>query len=454
MINLPIDFLNRMEKLLKNDYDKFLLSYDQNKFAALRVNTLKLSVDEFIKLTNFDIEKVEWVEEGFYYNMAQSPGKHPYHFAGLYYIQEPSAMSVAKVLDAQPGERVLDLCAAPGGKSTQIACGMKGQGLLVSNEIVSSRATILAENMERFGVKNAIITNESPERLSKHFNEYFDKILVDAPCSGEGMFRKDPKACSEWSLQGTLSCAKRQIGILEEAASMLKPGGILVYSTCTFAPEENEGAVEEFLEQHPEFELLSIPNLHDMDHGRPEWVNGREDLTKSMRIWPHLQKGEGHFVARLQKNGDLVSIEREERLEKSKLNIEPYLQFQQEFITWECNGSFIQFGEQLYSMPVYDLELKGLKVIRPGLHLGALKKNRFEPSHTLAMALSQEQFRNSVNFTADQQEVTKYLRGETIDVDIKNGWAAFLVDEYPLGWGKVVDGVMKNHFPRGLRVKF
>ncbi|MDK2810692.1 MAG: hypothetical protein PWR27_1401 [Petroclostridium sp.] len=449
---LPKEFLNKMKKLLREEFDEFVKAYDKDKYSALRVNTLKISVEDFKKIFPFTLEKIPWIDEGYYYSQEESPGKHPYHSAGLYYIQEPSAMSVAKVVDAQPGEIILDLCAAPGGKSTQIACDLKGKGLLVSNEIISSRAAILAENMERFGVRNAVITNESPDRLSKYFYEFFDKILVDAPCSGEGMFRKEPKACIEWSSNSVISCAKRQLSILIEAEKMLKPGGKLIYSTCTFSPEENEGVIEQFLQLYNNFEICSIPKMDYLDDGCPEWVNGREELKKCRRIWPHRQKGEGHFIALLEKQGTALNNKLISQRKRDDKKIQLYFEFEKENLKFHFEGNFTLFGDNLYVIPGGIFDLKGVKIVRPGLHLGTIKKNRFEPSHSLAMTLNKDVFIRKINYSADSQEIINYLKGETLNVLSPNGWTAVLVDGFPLGWGKVAHEVLKNHYPKGLRI--
>jgi len=454
VIHLPEDFKQKMKMLMQDEYDAFIRSYDCPKYSALRVNTLKVSIDEFKKLSPFKLEPIEWVEEGFYFDTEDFPGKHAFHFAGLFYIQEPSAMAVARVLDAQPGEKILDLCAAPGGKSTQIACAMQGEGLLVSNEIIPSRAAILAENMERFGVKNAVIVNESPDRLAGVLAGFFDKILVDAPCSGEGMFRKEPAACSEWSEEAPLACSKRQLKILNEAVKMLKPGGKLVYSTCTFSPEENEGVIEQFLQSHADFELCDTPYMDSMDHGRPGWVNGREELKKCIRIWPHKQKGEGHFIALLQKKAESVEAPNHIRMKENKepkANI--YYEFEKENLNCKLGNRFVSFGDNLYLVSENLFDCKGLKVIRPGLHLGMVKKNRFEPSHALAMVLKKKDYVRFVDYSSNDSEIIAYLKGEVLNTDVGKGWTGVLVDGFPLGWGKSVDGVLKNHYPKGLRIR-
>ena len=311
MINLPAAFTERMKQMLGREYDAFIASYDKERSQGLRVNGLKTDPAEFAKTAPFSLNPVAWAAEGFAYGAEDRPGRHPYHDAGVYYIQEPSAMIAASLLNPQPGEMILDLCAAPGGKSTQAAARLGGEGLLVSNEIHPARAKILSQNIERMGIRNAVVTNEDSGRLTKYFLAFFDGIIVDAPCSGEGMFRKDETAVTEWSPENVRRCAGRQQEILENAAMMLKPGGRLVYSTCTFAPEEDEQAIGRFLEAHPEFALEETPDYPGLSHGVPAWGAGVTDgIEKTVRIWPHRTEGEGHYAALLRKTGEPESVKR------------------------------------------------------------------------------------------------------------------------------------------------
>ena len=313
---LPQEFLERMENMLGEEYPAFLKSYDIARYQALRLNPQKGDDVSFLNRGVFSLERVPWAEHGYYYTAKDTPGKHPYHEAGVYYIQEPSAMAPAAYLTRQmedgAGERILDLCAAPGGKSTQIAAAMAGRGILISNEIHPARAKILSENIERMGIANAVVTNETPQRLAEHFSEYFTRIMVDAPCSGEGMFRKNEAACEEWSTENVKICAERQDGILDCAASMLAPGGRIVYSTCTFAPAENEGSMTRFLLRHPEFHIVEVKKAEGMSAGVPEWAYFEEEkgqvlleIAQTIRLWPQHLNGEGHYLAVLKKEGTL-----------------------------------------------------------------------------------------------------------------------------------------------------
>jgi len=453
---LPIEFEQRMKQMLGEEYPAFEASYEKEKYQALRLNPLKVDKECFLKKTTFNLKQVPWEENGFYYTTQDTPGKHPYHEAGVYYIQEPSAMAPVPFLEIKPGDRVLDLCAAPGGKSTQIGVALQGEGLLVCNEIHPARAKILSENVERLGIRNALVTNESPEKLRSIFAGYFDKILVDAPCSGEGMFRKNEDAKEEWSLENVGLCADRQDGILDCAADMLRPGGRLVYSTCTFAPQENEGSIARFLERHPEFAVLKVNMPEGFSEGNPAWAGCEaEGIKNTMRIWPHEVNGEGHFLAVLQKKGSLNSAQPLSLygLEKgiSTKEITDYLAFARETLNNPPQGIYLKFGDQLYAAPEGLPALKGLKVLRPGLHLGTMKKNRFEPSHALALALCEEEVFHSHELTVTDGSAAAFIAGQTFPTEGEKGWYLITVDGYSLGWGKVAGGIMKNHYPKGLR---
>lgn len=483
-MNLPIEFEKKMKAFLGNEWEEFLYSYDNNRFQALRFNTLKVgknkSVEEEIagimdKLCIPMDKKVTWANDAYYYDEEKRPGKHPYHEMGLYYIQEPSAMSAAALLAPKPGMRVLDLCAAPGGKSTQLATYLGDSGLLVSNEINTQRSRILSQNIERMGIKNAIVTNEDSFVLASHFPSFFNAIQVDAPCSGEGMFRKLPEAVEQWSTENVAICAERQKEILDNAAVMLKPGGVIVYSTCTFSREENEDVIEHFLERHPDF------TLEEME-----------------RFWPHKVDGEGHFVAKLVRRGGVnefdadyevceencnkvedTGLKDDRKTKKNKNNknrkneTKPALtkenmkllsEFLDETISedvaaWIKNARLVMFGEQLYRLPDMEVDIKGLKVQRAGLHIGEFKKQRFEPSHSLALALKQSDAQNVVKLTCDDPQTTGFFNGQSVMLsdgqaaECKKGWALVCVDGYPAGWGKVNGAQVKNHYPKGLRNK-
>lgn len=461
-MNLPIEFEKKMKAFLGNEWDDFLYSYDNNRFQALRFNTLKVQSPEermrILKTLKISSDKkVSWANEAYYFDENVRPGKHPYHEMGLYYIQEPSAMSAAALLAPKPGMRVLDLCAAPGGKSTQLATYLGDSGLLVSNEINTQRSRILSQNIERMGIKNAIVTNEDSFVLASHFPGFFNAIQVDAPCSGEGMFRKLPEAIEQWSMENVAICAARQKEILDNAAVMLKPGGVIVYSTCTFSREENEDVIEYFLERHTDF------TLEEME-----------------RFWPHKVDGEGHFVAKLVRRGSINEfVEADGKTKKNKNsknrknetktaltkeNMKLLSEFLDETISedmaaWIKNSRLVMFGEQLYRLPDMEVDIKGLKVQRAGLHIGEFKKQRFEPSHSLALALKLNDAKNVVKLTCDNPQTIGFFNGQSVMLsdeqaaECKKGWALVCVDGYTAGWGKVNGTQVKNHYPKGLRNK-
>lgn len=427
---LPEAFLLRMKNQLGEEYDEYLKSLERPRAVALRFNPLKGSRPDL----PFVGAQVPWEENGYYYAPEVRPGLHVYHEAGVYYLQEASAMAPVALLDPQPGERVCDLCAAPGGKTTQIAGRMAGKGFLLCNEINPKRARILSRNIERMGVANALVTNEHPETLAARFPGFFHRVLVDAPCSGEGMFRKEEAAVTDWSPETVEMCARRQKEILRSAARLVAPGGRLVYSTCTFAPEEDEGAVAAFLEGHPEFtpESLDAP-----------WFTPGE--PGNYRMWPHKLLGEGHFAAVLRKNGG-------EEGKESPMKGEPlpksWKEFAQALGIQLPEGECVSFGSSLYWAPVELPELGGLKVLRPGLELGTVKKDRFEPAHALALWLKGG--KNVQDYPPDSREMAAYLHGEVVPSE-KKGWCLVTAGGYSIGWGKGDGQRLKNHYPKGLR---
>ncbi|OME99753.1 rRNA cytosine-C5-methyltransferase [Paenibacillus amylolyticus] len=559
-VKLPLIFAERMKSLLGDEFEQFMKSYEQSPHAGLRVNTLKISMEQFDEIAPFDLRPIPWCETGFYVPHGVKPGLHPYYHAGLYYIQEPSAMAPVELLQVEPGDRVLDLCAAPGGKTTQIAAKLQGKGVLVTNDIHAERTKALAKNVELYGVRNAVVLNESPERIANAFPHYFDKVLIDAPCSGEGMFRKDEDMVKSWEHHSVEKCVLMQRDILETAARLLAPGGTIVYSTCTFAPEENEAMIAEFLNVNHDFVVRDIPEETGFAPGRPEWVRQmmpeKAEETEAVldqtlgtaRLWPHLLEGEGHYVAVLQHRvgqkvetdqpgvvkegameyGQVVDVSRievegnkdhsiaassiaitkadrkKERLlriesreshdrqagggknsgkqgKKGKdhggrksergqgrgadsASIDPvaiYSQFMKEQLEIELTGETVCYGDRVYQSSVGAPRLEGLKVIRPGWFMGTIKNGRFVPSHPLACALNASEARRSVNLSSADGEAVRYLKGETLNIEeervvlkadtFAKGYVLVCVDGYAAGWGKWLDGVLKNEYPAGWR---
>lgn len=445
-MKLPEAFIKKYQGLLGTEASAFFAALTEGQVQkGFRYNPLKpASLAQIEQYYPEKLRPAPYASTGF---LGAVSGKSLIHQAGLVYSQEPSAMIVGEVTAAKPGEKVLDLCAAPGGKTTQLAGQMQGEGLLVANEIMPKRAKILSENLERWGVRNALVTNHAPAELVPYFSGFFDRILVDAPCSGEGMFRKEPEAVNQWTEELPLECATRQKEILPSALQMLKPGGTLIYSTCTFAPEEDEQLISWLLENYPV--TLEEINLADTAAGRPEWGNGMPELTKTVRLWPHQNQGEGHFVAKLRFHGENPTV-KEKRAKPTRLLPEAkqsWQEFEHAF-PQTFTERLVVFGDQLWQLPVEVPTLKGLKVLRPGLHLGTLKKKRFEPSFALAMAHQDEEWPQVAISLADWE---KYVAGETFACAGNVGWVILKVDQTAVGFGKNVQGIIKNFYPKGLR---
>ena len=427
---LPEAFLLRMEKQLGEEYGEFLKSLERPRAVALRFNPLKGDAPAM----DFVRQPVPWEPRGFYYDPDSRPGLHVYHEAGVYYLQEASAMAPVALLDPRPGERVCDLCAAPGGKTTQIAGRMGGEGFLLCNEINPKRAKILSRNIERMAVPNALVTNEHPANLAKKYPGFFDRVLVDAPCSGEGMFRKEEAAVTDWSQETVEMCARRQAEILHSAARLVRPGGRLVYSTCTFAPEEDEDAVAGFLAEHPEFEpeTLEEPWFVTVPNG-------------GHRMWPHKLLGEGHFAAVLKKTG---GEETDTDIPAGEKLPAQWSSFAKEMGIRLPPGKAVSFGQNLFWTPAEMPDIRKLKVLRPGLELGTVKKDRFEPAHALALWLSS--CKTVQRYEAESEEMKAYLHGDVLPSE-KKGWCLVCAGDYSIGWGKGDGRVLKNHYPKGLR---
>lgn len=470
-MRLPDKYINKMKGLLGEDgfavYEK---SLSEPLNHALRVNTLKISVEDFLEISPFDLESVPWTENAFYYDASQfTPSKHPFYYAGLYYLQEPSATLPAATIPIEEGDRVLDICAAPGGKSTELAARLAGTGVLVSNDISASRLKALQKNVEAYGVKNVIITCETPERLSEHFGAYFDKILIDAPCSGEGMFRKSTSMVTAWEQNGNEKFAAIQRQILKEVSAMLRPGGTILYSTCTFDPTEDEDQVEYLLGLDDSLSISEIKKHDGFVPGNPEWShvdNPHKELEYTMHLFPHLVKGEGHYVALINSNAENDSGIKTSRISeyrskgyKTVSEIEEFLSH----VTGIDRSRLELSGDKLFLLPDVCPNVKGLRIMRQGVYLGELKKKRFEPSQSFAMILKPDDFDNVISLKADGNAVSKYLRGETLDTDmieeegsevgaVKNGWVLICVDRFPLGFGKISNGVIKNKYLPGWRM--
>lgn len=518
MISLPREFEEKMERILGEEYKDFRGSFLLPRKFGLRVNRSKISAEKLKELSGFHLTPIPWIDNGFYYEECDRPSRHPFYYAGLYYLQEPSAMTPANVLPIEPGDRVLDLCAAPGGKTTELGAKLQGSGFLAANDISGPRCRALLKNVEVFGIPNSLLLNEVPAKIAGIFPEFFDKILVDAPCSGEGMFRKDPDAARVWNPAKPIECARMQREILTQAVRMLRPGGLLLYSTCTFSPEEDEQMAGWLLANHPELSLEEIPWYEGFDRGRPKlclppWIPGelgeipiddsrRGSLERCVRIWPHRMGGEGHFLAMFRKEetdsrksgmdstsgmgdsqdlgsysqkpneaaGDWQASDRGTRrsrksksaeirkeprrdrtapkghlIKEDRRILEEFLaNFRREF---PMNRIEVRKG-QVYCVPKESADVKGMVFVRNGLYMGEIRKNRFEPSQALASCLKMEDYRQCIDLPPEDERIVRYLKGETIEVDGEEGkgWYLLCVSGFPLGWGRLNNGILKNKY--------
>ena len=470
MADLPQSFLDSMKEILGEDYEAFLTGFDGQRQYGLRVNTLKMNLEEFERIAPFHLKKVPWISNGYFYEAEDVPAKHPFYSAGLYYLQEPSAMTPASRLKVQPGERVLDLCAAPGGKATELGAALQGEGLLVANDINTARARALLRNLELFGISNSFVTNEPPHVLAERFPEFFHKIMVDAPCSGEGMFRKNPAVVDSWQEKGPEYFSKLQREIIVQAADMLLPGGMMFYSTCTFSPLENEKTITHLLKERSDMEVIPMEDYEGFAEGLTSYRGEVFDESCKLcrRIWPHKMSGEGHFMALLhKKNGvqqQVQQIVSQSSIwwEKCKgLNKEQKAAAEDFFshvnIAYDEKRIDVR-GDNLYYLPAPKYDGRGLHFLRNGLFMGEFKKKRFEPSQPFALALHAQDFDQVLAFPADDERLSRYLRGETLDVsDLiagekkRKGWQLVMVAGHPLGFGKLVNNNLKNKYPAGWR---
>ena len=486
MADLPQSFLDSMKGILGEDYEAFLTGFDGQRQYGLRVNTLKMNLEEFERIAPFHLKKVPWISNGYFYDAEDVPAKHPFYSAGLYYLQEPSAMTPASRLKVQPGERVLDLCAAPGGKATELGAALQGEGLLVANDINTARAKALLRNLELFGISNSFVTNEPPHVLAERFPEFFHKIMVDAPCSGEGMFRKNPAVVDSWKEKGPEYFSKLQREIIVQAADMLLPGGMMFYSTCTFSPLENEKTITHLLKERQDMEVVPMEDYEGFAEGLTSYKDEAFDESCKLcrRIWPHKMSGEGHFMALLhKKSGAEQEIKSDEKASKKSKKAKKKQQTETLSSVWweKCKslskeqkaaaedffahvnlaydvGRIDVRGDNLYYLPEPQYDGRGLHFLRNGLFMGEFKKKRFEPSQPFALALRAQDFDQVLDFPADDKRLSRYLRGETLDVsDLiagkkkRKGWQLVMAAGHPLGFGKLVNNNLKNKYPAGWR---
>ncbi len=444
---LPAAYQQRMAALLAGDYSAYVAALEQPPNAALRVNTAKVDVDHFLEIFDRELQPVAWTHDGFYVADARDLGLHPYYHAGLFYIQEASAMAPVATMCLPPAAVVLDLCAAPGGKAVQISNAISSEGLVVVNDISASRLKLAVHHIERMGIKNAIVLAESVDRLIEKSISGFDHILVDAPCSGEGMFRKDPKLIDHWRVDSATEYAAIQSDLVTKACRLLNRNGELTYSTCTFTPLENEHIVAGLLSADPTMSIVAID--------QPIFSSGiacqqAPETVKCVRLYPHLLRGEGHFVARLKRAQGLANS-----LQTSEPNTppKPLQEFIESVLRQPLSGHFKTIGDKVYLMPKKTFDTTGLRVLRSGWLLGKIKANRFEPAHSFAKGLTAEQVKQTINLSLGDTAVIKYLKCESIEIDSKlSGWCLVTIDGFALGWGKAARGKLKNKYPPHLRL--
>lgn len=448
---LPTEFAERMKKLLGDEYENYEKALQEEPVRAFRVNTEKISLSDFENINIFGSEKIPYVQNGFYLDF-DKVGNHPYHHAGMIYVQEPGAMAPAECVDIKPDWKILDMCAAPGGKSTQLKNKLGENGILVSNEIISSRCRILTGNIERLGLHNTVTTCMDTGKLAKLFPDTFDLIMVDAPCSGEGMFRKEEIAIDEWSLENVKKCAERQTEILENAAIALKNGGYIVYATCTFSLEENEMMIDAFLQSHPEFEIVPVNEKVRENTSDGIFFEGCkcENIHFARRFYPHKSRGEGQFMAVLHNKNEGYDFGIKFSPEKTKID-RVVTDFLDDVLTsYDKSDVTMYNGNPVYFTP--DFEIKKGTAFSCGVTIGEIRKNYIQPHHQFFMAMG-KYFKRKIELSPDSDEMKKYLHGEEIPADCENGWAVITTNGCAVGGAKVVGGRAKNHYPKGLRIK-
>ena len=442
-MELPQKYIDEIRELFGDETEAYLASFEKPHTKSLRVNTLKISPEEFQRISPFHLTPVPWCREGFYYTGEDRPSTHPFYYAGLYYLQEASAMCPASLLPVEKGDIILDACAAPGGKTTALAAKLDHTGLLVSNDISSSRQNATLKNCERAGIDNIYVISSDLRDLSAKYPSYFDKILVDAPCSGEGMFRKEPSLITSWLERDSSYYAPLQKEIVRHAWKMLKPGGMMLYSTCTFSVKENEEVITELLKEYPDAAIMPVCERYA--GFAPGILPGTEDCV---RIYPHRVNGEGHFAALLKKEGNGSTGTSGRSVGKPPAEFAEF----QEYLNRPLQGTYFLQNEKLYLLPADSFDHAGIRVIRSGLLLGTVKKGRFEPSQHLAYSLKSSDFKQIVDLEPDDIRTEKFLKGETIRISENyKGWVLICTAGFPLGFGKADKGTVKNKIEKGYR---
>ncbi len=449
---LPKKYESRMKSLLGDSFDAYVKALSEEPVKAFRVNTDKIPVEYFEKINPFSSDKIPYVKNGFYLN-GEKIGNHPFHHAGMVYVQEPGAMMPAECIDIESDWKILDMCAAPGGKSTQLKNKLGEKGLLVSNEIIPSRCKILTGNIERLGLQNAVTTCMDTKKLAQTFPDTFDLIMVDAPCSGEGMFRKEEQAISEWSVENVKKCAARQKEILENAVVCLKDGGYIIYATCTFSLEENEMLIDAFLKEHPEFELVPVKDTVKESTCDGIMFEGCEceSIHLTRRFYPHISRGEGQFAAVLKNTLPSYKNEKVNKIATEKIDPVVFAFLDETLENYDKSKIRMYNGNPVYFRD--DFEVKKGTAFSCGVTIGEIKKNYIQPHHQFFMAMGKH-FKRKVELEPDSEEIKKFLHGEEIDAHCEKGWAVVTTNGCSVGGIKVANGKGKNHYPKGLRLNY
>lgn len=452
----PEEFTHRMQSWLGDEAISFFEALGKRDYG-LRLNPARGTIAALKAIIPWDARPVPWCPEGVWLQQDYAMSKHPYHTTGVFYMQDPSAMAAAVLLDPKPGEWILDLAAAPGGKATHIAARMLGQGVFVANDVVRRRTSVLAKNLERMGITNALVTNETPERLARRWRGLFDAVMVDAPCSGEGMFSRDARSVRDWSLNTVAHYAQIQKSILDDVAPLVRPGGRILYGTCTFSPEEDEGVVDAFLNSHQDFQIIAMPEYPDLYPGQPQWINAAGSLQLAGRFWPHKSPGHGHFYALLQRKGTPPS-NLPERWKQMNVPGRVYKLYEQTIADILIakppdTGLFLTSEDDLYITPMDPKLWSDLRVLRPGLWVASLRHKKINPDHALAMTLKPEDVQKHVQLSVDDPHLNNYLDGSLWVDDDEDGIVYVSVDGFPLGWAKRIGGKLRSRYPVHLRRK-
>lgn len=456
---LPEAFLSRMREILGDRYGVFLAAMEASPVRGLRVHSACAAA----VLAGLPLRAIPGIEGAFFLDTDEKIGRYPLHHAGAFYLQEPAAMLPVAAAVSEglipSGGRALDLSAAPGGKTFQIASALGDNGFLVSNEINPSRCAVLAGNVERLGLRRAIVTNAEPCVFGEYTPGFFDVLIVDAPCSGEGMFRKIPEAAREWNPASPASCAQRQRAILAAALPSLKEGGTLVYSTCTYSPEENEEIVAWLLREYPALSLVPVTNETILSYTDPGLEAPGVPAGATRRHYPHsgggVFGGEGQFFALFRLTAPIAGViqpskkgEREARTPRDAIALADA--FFSDALTRRPEIAPTVFKDKVVLTPAV-LPLPEKLIYANGVTVGEIRSGRLVPHHAFFSAYGRD-FARKLDFRSDDPTLSAYLHGDVIPAgNLPEGWGVVLCEGIPAGGVHITGAVAKNHYPKGLR---